>query len=1058
MNAATDEFQTDRPIPHHAPPSTQFSKLQTLVKTERHEYLDATVVDRFDEQAIKTPDRIAAEFEGHNFTYSSLRNASLHVSRALLLAGVKPRTKIPLLTQMSLEMLPAIIGILRVGACYCPMDVAAWSGSRVEAALYSVSSSIALVTCPCPDLKLPAITVNFQNEWMSSHAENVSDLEAQLHAIRVAMRHDDLAWCLFTSGTTGKPKGVMVYHRAVHAYSHVDIIGDGDLPTSDGEGFRCLLAFSVGFDGCASVIWGTLTKGHTLLMALPSSFPYVAAECDVLMLTPSMLAVLDPSGPYERVRYILLGAEDPSLDVVRRWVTPNRKVFNTYGPSETTCIISLGEIDPDVDQITFGKLNPGVKVVLVDEELQECDHGEVLITGPGLAAGYMNNTNLTNQKFIQWHGKRFYRTGDLARRTKKGELTWAGRADSMIKNRGFLINLETEVEPALLSFPTVQLAVALKCQDRLVGYVHPADVDTEQLRAYLKGRYDPFIIPDDLIAIDKFPLSINGKVDRNALREQREEQLDLNGEKDLIYDDHIEAKDVLRMAFSKSLHINISELDEDSSFIRLGGNSFAAIRLTSLLKKHGYMVSPVQILRADTIGQLEGVLKSSAKVGPETDEHSKEVPVTGVQSLYLTRSMKNPLPCALINISKYVGDRDAMPTPNEFHDAFIKATSAHSIFQTRFDLKNFTLSDLGQLNLTWHTLNVSESEFEEACIAAEAQAWEDINTVGPAEIEVPFFHITCVSVPDRKALAIITRVHHVLLDVISQVLLSQDVERALAGEEILTGPRIEDFARFMQKHKTENLDKAITMFEKMVEKLPATSILQPPSPRNTPRAHDVMLLDSPVSIRKSALDAAARELHMTNSTMMYAAWALFLSSITQWDQVGFCLSLSGRTVPWPDAPFVIGGLVDSAPFSVAIPTHITVHEWLAQVHTTTLNVLEFDGLGRQLPPALTEDKRTNLTSIVCLLDIPNHPTPSWEHIEKQKHNDLMGWTLGSDSEDCVVSIFDFQVGRIDEEWAKEVAGIPGQMLDALVNAKRETLVADLLRYPTALLQARGALL
>lgn len=322
LNAPAHQPQKGQGLPPSPPEWNETARLETIEENSELGDLEATVVDRFDEQAAKTPDRIAAEWQGDSFTYAGLRDASLHVSRALLSAGVKPRTKVPLLTQMSLEMLPSIIGILRVGACYAPMDVAAWSGSRVDAALASLSAPIALVTTPCPNLKLPVITVNFQKEWLHSPIDDVNELEAQLFTIRNGMRKDDLAWCLFTSGTTGKPKGVMVYHRSVYAYSHVDIIGDGDAPSSEGEGFRCLLAFSVGFDGCASVIWGSLTKGHAIIMASPSNFPEVATTCDALMLTPSMLAVLDPTGSYDRVRYILLGAEDPSLEVVRQWVTP----------------------------------------------------------------------------------------------------------------------------------------------------------------------------------------------------------------------------------------------------------------------------------------------------------------------------------------------------------------------------------------------------------------------------------------------------------------------------------------------------------------------------------------------------------------------------------------------------------------------------------------------------------------------------------------------------------------------------------------------------------------
>ncbi|OGE52126.1 hypothetical protein PENARI_c011G04902 [Penicillium arizonense] len=114
-------------------------------------------------------------------------------------------------------------------------------------------------------------------------------------------------------------------------------------------------------------------------------------------------------------------AEAPSLEVVRQWIRADKKVYTIYGPSETTCLINFGELDPD-KEVPFGDLIPGVRVILVDENLQERDHGEVLIAGPGLAAGYLDNPTLKATNFIEWNGERFYRTGDLARRTKTGEL------------------------------------------------------------------------------------------------------------------------------------------------------------------------------------------------------------------------------------------------------------------------------------------------------------------------------------------------------------------------------------------------------------------------------------------------------------------------------------------------------------------------------------------------------------------------------------------------------------------------------------------------------------
>ncbi|PTB42729.1 hypothetical protein M441DRAFT_57395 [Trichoderma asperellum CBS 433.97] len=1011
------------------------------VHTPRH--LEATIVDQFDEWATKTPNSIAVEWRGEQLTYAELRTASFRVARALLAAGVGPYDKVAVLTDMSLEMLPSVLGVLRTGAAYVPIDVAAWSRSRIEATLFELSSPFAIVTTSVPGLQLPVSTVNFQKQWLRSPLGNAAELIAQLDALRSGFKDDLLSWIIFTSGTTGKPKGVMVYHRAIYAlaisFNHSDY-----LEAALGKDIRVMLAFSVAFDACAAVVWSTLTKGRAVVMASSSSFPDVATTCEVLHLTPSMLASLVPSKAYDPVVCIFLGAEAPNVEVVREWVNPNRKVFNTYGPTESTCVISLGEIDP-AKEPPFGEIVAGAKIVLVDDKLEECNQGEVLIGGPNLAAGYFNNPTLTAAKFIQWNGERWYRTGDLAQRTEEGDFVWAGRTDSLVKNRGFLINIETEVGPALLSFPAVRVALALIWRDKLVGFVQPASVDVDELRAFLKERYDPFVIPDDIVALDSFPLTVNSKIDKRALLAQRDEEFSQDDEGLEEEGKEISGHDALRLAFSKTLHVAIKKLDDDSSFTRLGGNSLTAIRLANVLKSYGFSVLAIQILRLDTIGALEKSLTRIHEADEAKDYTTGIAVATDVQKLFLRKSLQNPDFCALIGTARYVGDALAVPNTSELHDAFIKAFKAHSIFETRFKTSDFSLSDLGRLNLNWNEVSVGEAEFEGTIIAEEEKAFQAMKDVSLVDVEVPYFDVTAISIPERKDIAFVTRAHHVLGDVFSTAILFRDVERALAGEQVPQGTRWDDFARFMESYKQENLPRAISTFEKILGPLPSTSVLRLPKPQNPPQTenYDLKILNSPCAFTKSALDAAARARGITATTMVYAAWALFLSKTTGWDRVGFSISLSGRTVPWPPAQAVVGPVVGKSPFSTAVPAQKNVHEWLSEVHKTTLDIMEFDGVTSSLPESMLANPTTNSTNVLCFLDMPQAST-SWTFKDKQKHNYLMDWYLFPQG-DGLKTEFEFNFAKIDEDWAREAAKIPGRMLEGLVNAGEKTLVGDLLK-------------
>ncbi|CAN9404340.1 unnamed protein product [Alternaria alternata] len=1018
------------------------------------EPLSATIIETVDEWATKTPFAIAAEFNGETLTYADLRSASLHVSRALLKAGVKANERVPLLTEMSLDMIPAVMGILRVGACFAPLDVAAWGCPRIAAALSELSVSSALVTSNCPGVQLPVLTVNFQKKWLHQAFEDTDGTLARLDAIRSQLRADSLAWIIFTSGTTGKPKGVMVYHKGIQALVPEFLAYDHLEPEVESNGVRCLLAASVAFDGCQATVWGTLRRGRTLVMASPSNFHEVAATCEVLTLTPSMLAALDPKGPYQRVRIIFLGAEAPSREVYQHWISPTRRVINTYGPSETTCIISMSELSAEGEP-TFGELMSSVRVVLVDPDLQEVEVGEVMISGPGLAAGYLNNDELTASKFVQWNGHRFYRTGDLARRREDGQLVFMGRADSLVKNRGFLINLETEVEAALLSFGSVRMAAAFKAQNgRLIGCVQPATVEVDELRHFLRGCCDPFVVPDHLVALDSFPLNVNGKTDRNALKAQIE--LDTSEKDDNLKTSggHCDGYEVLRMGFSQILHIPIKQINRDSSFTTLGGHSLAAIRLSNFLQQHGYLLLAVQVLRLDSIRRLEEVMTTDKGYSEASEDRldNGPAPATDVQKLLIQRSLQDPIVFALIGVATYIGETQSIPTADELHDAIVQAGSAHQVFKTRFDVSKMTMHDLGRLNLDWREVSVTAvADFDAACVTCEEQAWREVRETTHADVEVPYCQITCVYVPGRQAVALVTRMHHVLTDVVSAALFWQDVERALAGEKIPPGPSLFDFVRFMELYKCDNIDRARRAYEKMVEDLPATAVLQPPTTPTSgdPEVHakqtqlGLVRLDSAVAVTKEALEQAARGHGVLVTTLVYAAWSLFMSKVTASDRVGFSVSLSGRTVQWPGAHAVLGPLVNRSIFSALVNPHATVHDLLAEVHQTALQLIEFDGLSHGLPEPLMADPRTNTTIILCFLDTPQ-TTSNWTFHDRQGHSYLIAWYLFPASDGSIKSTFEIQTHRADLEWAKTVCTMPGQFLSQLANSTPETLVASLL--------------
>ncbi|KAJ5885365.1 hypothetical protein N7495_009875 [Penicillium taxi] len=218
-------------------------------------------------------------------------------------------------------------------------------------------------------------------------------------------------------------------------------------------------------------------------------------------------------------------------------------------------------------------------------------------------------------------------TGNLAESIEDGNFVWAGRTDYLVKNRGFLINIETEVGPTLLSFPTIRVAVALMWREKLVGFVQPSTVNIDELCVFLRQQYDPFVVPDNIVALDSFPLTVNSKINKRALSVQLDER------------------------FSH----------EDEGLEDEGKELSAHNALPSRLKTYGYSIVTIQALRLDTIGELEKVVAVIHKAkGPEDYTTGPEF-ATDVQKGFF-RSLDNPDFGALIGTARYVGDRLAIPT------------------------------------------------------------------------------------------------------------------------------------------------------------------------------------------------------------------------------------------------------------------------------------------------------------------------------------------------------------------------------------------------------------
>ncbi|OBG82484.1 hypothetical protein A5699_00340 [Mycobacterium sp. E802] len=425
---------------------------------------EVSIPESFAAQVERTPDAVAVRFEGHSMSYRELDEASNRLAHLLVAQGAAPGQCVALLMERSARAIVAIVGVLKSGAAYLPMDPA-HPDARIEFMLADATPVAVLTTADLAE--------RFDNCGVPVVDVDDPRIDSQPATALPMPLADDLAHIIFTSGTTGVPKGVVVTHQ------NVTRLFDGfDVGTALGPGQVWPVCFSLAFDFSVWEIWGALLHGGRLVVVPeqmtrnPRELQALLADerVTVLSQTPSAVGMLSPVG-LESVATLLVGAEAVPTDVVDRWA-PGRVMFNVYGPTETTMFATLSAPLQKIGAagstvVPIGMPVPGTVLFVLDRWLREVPTGvvgELYVAGRGVGVGYMRRSGLTATRFVACpfggSGMRMYRTGDLVSWGPDGQLRYAGRADEQVKIRGYRIELG-EINAALASHPRVAQAVTV---------------------------------------------------------------------------------------------------------------------------------------------------------------------------------------------------------------------------------------------------------------------------------------------------------------------------------------------------------------------------------------------------------------------------------------------------------------------------------------------------------------------------------------------------------------------------------------------------------------------
>ncbi|MBL7686011.1 MAG: amino acid adenylation domain-containing protein, partial [Deltaproteobacteria bacterium] len=587
-----------------------------------------TLADIFRETVRNVPQKTALIFQNQSLNYSELDQWSDQIAIQLNHHGIKPGDTVGIWWPRSLELHVIILGIIKSGAAYVPLDFE-MPQDRVETVLKEVQAK----TYFSPQ-KLSLSILSMQPcSFAAAELKN-----------QVLPKTDPEGWAyvLYTSGSTGKPKGIPITHRQICHFIRAEqsVL---KIQASD----RVYQGFSVSFDMWCEETFISYLVGATLWIADSTTAKSLDAlseilkknEITVLHAVPSLLAVIDE---VSSIRLVNAGGEACTPPVLERWGTASREFFNTYGPTETTVSASIAKLKKG-DSITIGFPLPNYGFAVVDEALNPLPRGvagELVISGPGVGSGYVNRAELSLEKFISkptslsvLSGDKIYRTGDAAIMNEQGEVLLSGRLDDQIKLRGYRIELG-EIESQLNAIDSISMAaVTLKKdtqnQDHLVAYLilkTTENLSEFQLRAHLTEHLPPYMIPSEFVFLKEMPRLPSGKIDRKALPIPERLKQNITDDFEKI-SSSASLSEKVTFLLKKMFPQNFQDLSQDF-FNDLGGHSLLAAEFVSRLR-HQANMGQVSIQEVYTYRPLQKLVevwnqkKASQNQAPDFHEVSK---------------------------------------------------------------------------------------------------------------------------------------------------------------------------------------------------------------------------------------------------------------------------------------------------------------------------------------------------------------------------------------------------------------------------------------------------
>ncbi|BAY10175.1 non-ribosomal peptide synthetase [Calothrix sp. NIES-2098] len=999
-------------------PLLNHAELQQLLLASNNTEFELPLVcihQLFADQVEKTPNNIAVVFEEQKLTYQELNQRANQLAHYLQKLGVGPEIVVGICVERSSKTLPkaslftiiGILAILKAGGAYLPLDPA-YPQERLGYMLADTQVSILLTqkhlldTLPAHSAQILCLDADENLFIAHSTANPISNATSE-----------NLAYVIYTSGSTGQPKGVLINHsNVVRLFAAVQPwynFHQQDVWT---------LFHSYAFDFSVWEIWGALLYGGKLVIVpywisrSPEAFYQLLAKEQVTVLnqTPSafrqLIQVEESASETENLnlRLVIFGGEALDIQSLQPWFARHGdrspQLVNMYGITETTVHVTYRPLtlaDLDITASVIGQPIPDLQVYLLDKNQQPVPigvPGEMYIGGAGLARGYLNLPDITQERFIahpfsNQPNTRLYKSGDLARYLPNGDIEYLGRIDRQVKLRGFRIEI-AEIEATIHQHPKIREAVVIVREDRqnhkrLVAYIvfKSTDISIGDVRDFVKTKLPDYMIPSAFVMLEKFPLTANGKIDIHALPEPETIQLSETN----ISLNLTPVQEILVGIWADIL--GIEEVGIDANFFEIGGHSLLATQVVSRIRKTLELdISLQSLFEFPTIAELAKNIqqasdRSAAAITPVARD--RNLPLSFAQARLWLLEQLNPdsgiynMPAAV----RLVGELNIEALEESINEIIRR----HEVLRTIFVLDNGEPIQVITPDVQIKIPVVDLRELTPAEQEAEIQRLSLEEFHCPFDFsQAPLLRCKLLQVDEQEKILLFT-IHHIVFDAWSMGVLIRELAALytafVAGEaSVLPALPIQyaDFAVWQRQHlQGARREALLTYWKQQLANLP---VLQLPTTRpraevktNRGASHNFVIPASVVQEVKLLSQQAGVTLFMT----LLANFKILLQRYSDRDDIVVGTDVANRNQA--EIEQLIGFFINLLVLRTNLSGNPTFLELLQRIRTQTLAAyahqdLPFDELVRELQPERQVSNTVPLFQVLFVLQ--NTPTSALE--------------------------------------------------------------------------------